>query len=179
MQRPRLVVNPRRCRPGPHRLTAQPQPGVQPFLLSPSHFKAMLPSELDPPGSSLVHTGLLSSIGGFVSGVTSGWLDSLCLRVDSEVWLCESVCVDGAGSAGCTVWTGICDNMGSGADEGTDSAAAVWHTCSGSDKCVDSWGGEEAVDVCVGRCWVHGSLCLCGPWWANWACVLASCSAEQ
>lgn len=42
------------------------------FPLSPSHFKAMLPSELDPPGSSLVHTGLLSSIGGFVSGVTSG-----------------------------------------------------------------------------------------------------------
>lgn len=47
--------------------TRSPQPFYPPPL-----FKAMLPSEPNPPDSSLVHTGLLSGVGVSVSVAVSG-----------------------------------------------------------------------------------------------------------
>lgn len=148
-------------------------------------FKATLPSVLGPPDSGLVHTGSLSSVGGFGSVCISDWMDSLCLRgtvgdsgenVGVNAWLCKSVCVDRAGASGCTVWTGKCKATGSSGDvEGTDSAGVVWQTCTGCDECVGSWGCEEGG---VG-CWVHGSFCLCSPGCVFWACVFAGCSAVE
>lgn len=139
------------------------------------------PFVLGPPDSDAVHTGSLSSVGGSGSVWISDWLDPLCLRGtvgDSEarVWQCKSVCVHGAGSAGCTVWSGECEDTGSSGDvEGTDSAGVVGDACTGCNECVDSW----ACDVLVGRCWVHGSFCLCGSTCVHWACVFAICSTVE